>query len=176
MPRNLPYLLTALAIFVLLKLAYTQADTDDLAFLLGPTDRLVGLAANSSSVYEPTRGYLHPDLNIVIDKSCSGFNFWMMSFLMLSFLLLRYLAQPTHKRAALPIALLCAYALTIFANTSRISIAVLLQNQFPGFPPHYRDWFHQAQGTFVYLSCLIGIYLIFEFLLTQLTRSDAQPA
>ncbi|MPR35618.1 exosortase K [Salmonirosea aquatica] len=176
MPRNLPYQLAALAIFVLLKLAYTQADTSDLAFLLGPTDTLVGLAANSPSVYDSASGYLHPDLNITIDKSCSGFNFWMLSFLMLSFLSLRYLSQSSHKLAALPLALLCAYGLTIFANTSRITIAVLLQNQFPHVPPPYQAWFHQAQGTFVYLSCLIGLYLTLDYLLSQLTCSDAQPA
>lgn len=176
MLRNLSSHLAALVIFVLLKLAYTQADTDDLAFLLKPTDWLVSLTANSPSGYQPESGYYHADLNILIDKSCSGFNFWILCFLMLSFLALGYFTQPVRKLATLPVALLAAYALTILANTSRISIALLLQHQSPGFSQHHPGWFHEAQGIFVYLSCLIGTYLAAESALTQLTRPHAQPA
>lgn len=176
MISKLPYQLAAIGIFGLLKLWYVGADNDDLAFLLRPTDALVGLAASSPSSYLTDSGYFHPDLNILIDKSCAGFNFWILCFLMLSLLIFKYLGRWAHLTLTLPATLLCAYVLTIFANTSRISIAIFLQNKAAAFLPKHLLWFHEAQGVFVYLSCLIAIYLIAEFLLTKLTRPNAQPA
>lgn len=176
MTRKLPYQLAAIGIFVLLKFWYVGADNDALAFLLRPTDTLVGLATSSSSLYSPDEGYFHSELNILIDKSCAGFNFWILCFLMLSFLAFRYLHKQSHLALTLPAASLCAYVLTIFANTSRISIAIFLQNRMGAFFPENPGWLHEAQGVFVYLSCLIISYLIAEFLLTKLTRPDAQLA
>ncbi len=176
MISKLPYQLAAIGIFGLLKLWYVGADNDDLAFLLRPTDALVGLAASSPSSYLTDSGYFHPDLNILIDKSCAGFNFWILCFLMLSFLAFNHLARRRQLAISIPASLLCAYFLTIFANTSRISIAIFLQNKTGAFFPKNLPWFHEAQGVFVYLSCLIAIYLIAEFLLTKLTRPNAQPA
>lgn len=49
MIRKLPYQLAAVGVFLLLKFWYVQADNSDLAFLLRPTDTLVGLTTNSSS-------------------------------------------------------------------------------------------------------------------------------
>ena len=176
MTRKLTYQLAAVGLFLLLKLSYTQADNDDLAFLLRPTDALVGLAAGSPSVYQPARGYFHPDLNILIDKSCAGFNFWILCFIMLSFLAFRYFHRRKYLVFVLPAALLCAYTLTVFANTSRISIAIFLRDKTGTLSPKHADWLHEAQGIFVYLSCLVAVYLAAEFLLTKLPRPDAQPA
>ena len=176
MTRKLPFQLAAIGIFVLLKFWYVQADNDNLAFLLQPTDALVGLAAGSPSQYLPDSGYFHPDLNIFIDKSCAGFNFWVLCFLMLSFLAFRHLGRQMYLVLTLPAALICAYLLTIFANTSRISIALFLQNKTEAFFTKNDTWFHEAQGVFVYLSCLIAIYLTAEFLLIKFTQPDAQLA
>ena len=176
MTRKLPYQLAAIGIFGLLKFWHIGANNEALAFLLRPTDALVGLATNSPSLYLPDRGYFHIDLNILIDKSCAGFNFWILCFLMLSFLAFGYLNRLRHLTIALPVSLLYAYFLTIFANTSRISIAVFLQNKTGVFFLKNPGWFHEAQGVFVYLSCLTAIYLTAEFMLTKLTRPNAQPA
>ena len=173
MTRQLPYQFVALLLFGLLKVWYVRASNDDLAFLLRPTDTLIGLITNSPSVPRPDSGYFHPDLNLLIDKSCAGFNFWILCFVVLSFVAFKHLKRHLHLALSLSFALPCAYILTIIANTSRISIAIFLQDKTGAFFSENPTWWHEAQGVFVYLSFLIAIYLIAEFLLTKLTRPDA---
>ena len=48
--QNLPYYLLAIGIFLLLRFGFVHADTDDLAFLLKPTAKLVGLLTGSPVV------------------------------------------------------------------------------------------------------------------------------
>src|SRR5688500_15337695 len=88
--NNLPYYLIAAAIFILLKFAFNLATHDELLFLLQPTDKLVELMTGSRSEYNTQQGYLHEELNILVDKSCSGFNFWVLSFLTYTYLALKY--------------------------------------------------------------------------------------
>ena len=140
--KNLPYYATAIAAFLLLKYGYTLSDTADLRFLLQPTDALVGIITNSTSHFIAESGYIHERLNIVIDKSCSGFNFWILCFIMLSFSVGKYLRGAVQQVIVLPALLLVAYLFTIFVNASRILLAVLLLH--PSVP-HF-DWLHEAAG------------------------------
>ena len=95
--KNIPYFLTAVGIFILLKFGFTIADTNTLTFLLKPTDKFVGLLTGSQSVYLSYKGYYHEKLNIVIEKSCSGFNFWVLGFLVFTYLGLKYVDKHRHK-------------------------------------------------------------------------------
>ncbi|MDR3265942.1 MAG: exosortase K [Tannerella sp.] len=163
MKNNAPYYLTAITLFLLLKFGFTFAGNDNLAFLLKPVDKLVCLITGSSSVYFPDRGYFHDQLQIVIDKSCSGFNFWLICFLMLTFLLLKQAGKPVQKGRILPLALAGAYVFTIFVNTSRIIAAVVIQNQAIHFlPAKIYLILHQSVGIVVYLTFLILIYFLIE--------------
>ena len=74
--KQIPFYLAAGIIFLLLKLGHSMADHNALQFLLWPTSKLVALMTGASSSYLPEGGYFHAQLNIVINKSCSGFNFW----------------------------------------------------------------------------------------------------
>jgi len=47
-------------------------------------------------------GYFHSKLNIVIEKSCSGFNFWILCFMVFAYLGLKYFDKPLHKILTLP--------------------------------------------------------------------------
>jgi exosortase K len=95
MNKNIPYYIAAAGFFILLKAGYTFAGNDNLIFLLSPTDKLVGLLTGSHSVYLTESGYFHSALNITVDKSCSGFNLWVLSFLVFSYLLLKYFEKPS---------------------------------------------------------------------------------
>ena len=106
--KNIPYYLVAVGLFILLKFGYTVADNNDLAFLLKPTNKLVGVLTGSHSVYLANNGYYYEKLNILIEKSCSGFNFWLLCFLLFTYLLIKYLDKPLHKIIAIPTALLTA--------------------------------------------------------------------
>lgn len=166
--RNSEYLI-ALLVFVVLKIIFKYANTEQLEFLLKPTNKIVEIITNSNSEYVFKKGFYHESLNIIIDKSCSGFNFWLISFLMLSFLLLQNFINKKMRLIVLPLALSLAYFITILVNSSRILIAVFAQNTFIKMHADY-SWLHQAEGSFVYLFSLVLVYLTTELLLKKISK------
>jgi len=158
----MPYYLTAIGLFVLLKVGFTFADNNDLTFLLKPTDKFVGLLTGSQSVFIAEEGFFHEKMNIVIDKSCSGFNFWILCFLVFSYLGLKYFDKHLHKILTIPTALLCAYLLTIFANVSRIFASIVVQNQTANIFPNQQYIIHEAVGIITYFSFLVLVYYLIE--------------
>ncbi len=172
--KNTPYHLVAITIFFLLKAVYTTADFNDIAFLIKPVDKIIGIITNSNSQLLSGSGYYHEKLNIIIDKSCSGFNFWTLCFLMMTFLTLKFLIKKRYKMVALPFVLVVAYFLTIVVNTSRILFSIFLQNTTAKFTENNFSWLHQTEGVFIYLSFLILIYLVTEYLFKKLTQHYAK--
>jgi len=158
------YFLTA-SIFLLLKTIYTFTETSDLMFLLKPISFLVSWITNAPAKFSEL-GCYHQNLNILIDKSCSGFNFWGICFVMLSFLGIKSLNLRQLQVLILAIALIFAYIFTIFVNTSRIVISLVLDHIFP----QNWAWFHEAEGAFVYLFFLICLYLGFDYSLKKLAK------
>lgn len=153
------YLLLA-SIFLLLKLFYIQADNSSLAFLLNPTSFSIELVTGSNSVFIPERGFFHKDLNILIDKSCSGFNFWMLCFTLFSFMIIQSRLFKM-KFFILPTILFITYLLTLLTNTSRILIAIQMQTSLSALSSKTT---HEAQGSFVYVFFFILFYLILHFI------------
>jgi len=171
--KNIPYYLTAIGLFILLKFGYTLADNDSLTFLIKPTDKLVGLLTNSKSVYFSDKGYYHETLNIIIEKSCSGFNFWLLCFCMLTFLLLKYIDKPLFKVLSIPLSLILAYILTIFVNASRIFASIIIQNQANNFLPNRPHLLlHEIVGVITNLSFLILVYYLLEQFLNKKQHNE----
>ncbi len=164
--KNIPYYLIAVGLFILLKFGYTLADNNNLTFLLKPTDKLVGLLTGSKSVYISDSGYFHKHLNIIIDKSCSGFNFWILCFLLFTYLTVKHFEKSMHKNLALPTALVVAYVLTIFVNTSRIFVSIVVQSQTKSISMNHQLVIHEGIGITTNLTFLILAYVLFEKLLT----------
>ena len=163
--KNIPYYLTAVGIFILLKFAFSLADNNDLIFWLKPLDKFIELLTGSQSVFLPDDGYFHDDLNIVIGKACLGFHFWILCFLVFSYLGLKYADKSLHKILTIPAALVVAYLLTIFANTSRIFASIIVRNQTIHIFPDKQYLIHEAVGIITKLSFLIlAYYLIEKFL------------
>ena len=167
MNKNITYYFITAGLFILLKLWFTIAGNNDLMFLLEPTDRFVGLITGSNSVYFSDSGYYHDKLNILIDKSCSGFNFWILGFVVFTYLALKYFDKPLHKVLTIPAALLCAYVLTIFVNASRIYASVIVQTQTINIMPEQQHIVHEAVGIIIYLSFLVLAYYLIERFLIQ---------
>jgi exosortase K len=163
--KNIPYYLTAVGLFVLLKFGFTVANNDDLIFLLKPTDKLVGLLTGSHSVYLADNGYFHANLNIFIDKSCSGFNFWVLGFLTFTYLTVKYFDKHFHKILTIPFALIGAYLLTIFVNSSRIFASIIVQTQAKNYFVNQQHLIHEAIGIITNLTFLILAYILIEKLL-----------
>lgn len=160
--KNMPYYLTAVGLFILLKFGFTVADNNDLSFLLKPTNQLVGLLTDSQSMYLADNGYYHARLNILIDKSCSGFNFWTLSFVIFTYLTVRYFDTNLHKILTIPFALIAAYLLTIFANTSRIVASIMVQAHTKNILPNHQHILHETIGIVTNLTLLILAYFLIE--------------
>lgn len=161
--KNIPYYLTAAGLFILLKFTFTLADNDNLIFLLKPTDTLVGLLTGSHSVYLADKGFYHDQLNILIDKSCSGFNYWVLCFLVFTYPAVKYLDKPLQKMLSIPGIFVGAYLLTIFVNTSRITASVVVQTQAEKFlPVKLHSILHEAVGIIINFSFLILTYFLTE--------------
>lgn len=160
--KNIPYYLIAIALFIVLKFGYTFADNNDLLFLLKPINQFVGLLSGSSSVYFLQTGYYHEKLHILIDKSCSGFNFWILGFLIFSYLGIKYSERIFQKLLAIPLALLGAYLLTIFVNSSRIFASIIVQHHTQNIFINQQYIVHEAIGVITNLSFLILAYVLCE--------------
>ena len=165
--KNIPYYLIAVGIFILFKFGFTYAVNDNLTFLLKPTDKLVGLLTGSNSVYISDKGYFYNQLNIVIDKSCAGFNFWVLSFLMLTFLGLKYFDSNIIKLLTIFLSLIGAYLLTVFVNTSRIFASIVIQNQMSDFLANQKHIIHETIGIVTNLTFLILTYFIIDRILIK---------
>ena len=149
----------------MLKFGYTLADNNNLNFLLKPTDKLVGLLTGSHSVYLSESGYNHEHLNIIIDKSCSGFNFWILCFLLLTYLTIKYFDKTLNKILTIPTALIGVYLLTIFVNTSRIFASIVVQTHTKNILLNHQHIIHEAIGIITNLTFLILAYILIEKLL-----------
>jgi exosortase K len=166
--KNIPYYLTVIGLFILLKFGYTLADNNQLIFLLKPTVKIVELLTGLRSVYIFDKGYYLDSLNILIEKSCSGFNFMLLCFCMLTFLFLKYADKTIFKILSIPFALITSYILTIFVNSSRIFVSIITQQQANNFLPDRPHLIlHEIVGVITNLTFLILIYIVLEKILTN---------
>ena len=162
MNKNIPYYLAAAVLFIMLKFAFAAAGNEDLVFLLGPVDKLAGWLTGSRSAFFPELGFYHEALNVRIDKSCSGFNFLVLCFMCFSYLTVKYFEKPLHKILAIGASLGGSYLLTIFVNTSRIFVSIVVQNQSVNIFSYHRHLVHETVGIIINLSFLVLAYYLTE--------------
>ena len=172
--KNLPYYLVAVVVFLVLKFSYTLADNNDLLFLLKPTNKGVELSLGSKAIYTNADGFRHVKANIIIDKSCSGFNFWILCFIMFAFTSIRFLKGRNSKIISLPVLLLSSLLLTIFVNISRILVSISAQSLTNSFFHQKYVWLHQATGAFVYFSFLVLFYFGLNHFYSKIGGRDAK--
>ena len=153
--KNSIYYVLASALFIILKFAHASAENNDLYFLLKAVNQIIGFVLDSSSDYNQDIGFYHKTLNITIDKSCSGFNFLLLSFLILYLSNLKVLKSHFLKIIGIPLALILAFIFTVFVNTSRILTSILIEKKTN---LNY-SWLHEAEGSFIYVSFIILLYL-----------------
>jgi len=165
--KNVPFYLAALFLFIALKLWFSAAGVNDLAFLIKPANKFTELTMGSQSVYVSDSGYYHEKLNIIIGKSCCGYNYFIMCFLLFSYLFIKYSGKPLYKALSIILSVIITYLLTIFVNTSRIFISIIAFNQTSQILPDYQGMIHRAIGIFTYLSFLALAYLFADKILNN---------
>ena len=159
--NNSFYYLASLAVFVVLKFVFTFTSINDLFFLLNPTDAVISIITNSSSTFIIDRGFFHSKFNILIDKSCAGYNLWLLSFLIFNFLLLKYLGRNSSGFLSIPASLVLAYLFTVFVNSSRIYTSIIIQNN-ANFVQIDQNYLHEGIGILTNLLFLILAYYFIE--------------
>lgn len=164
-------LITAL----LLKYLHAISNTGDLLVILQPTSSFVGLFFNTKAIYQDT-GFYFPALNILIDKSCSGVNFFIIAFCVFSSTAPYHVLKIRTSILLFVATGVLSYLLTILVNTSRIVSAVLLLQNESAMPWVATPWAHEAEGAFVYLSALLLSYLIVKNCFIKIKNHYAQPA
>lgn len=159
----------AMAIFLLMKAIYSAAALGQLHFLLYPTSQIIDALTGTGSIFLSAKGYHNPELQILINKSCSGFNFWALCFMMTYCLLEKRGYGMIRNLVALPITLLFTYLFTLLVNSTRILFSIFLHAERMAHLTLEMPWSHQAEGIFIYLSYLIIAYLSLDYFQTRKT-------
>lgn len=149
-------------ILMLLKLLLRQSNADDLYFMLAPVSSIIEVAGNYHAQFIPRTGFLFPDLNVIINKSCSGATFMLTAVLPAGYLLLNHSGNIKSFFKTLPLALLFVYVLTILANTTRILTAIRLGGTSFSIGNMAPGKLHESLGMIIYLFYLISAFLLTE--------------
>lgn len=146
-----------------LKVFYNYAETSDLIWLLKPSSEVTALFLRQEYRFIPQSGYYFPELNFIINKSCSGLVFLIISVCTSVFGFIQKTNSKHYTRVYFSL-LIGSYILTILVNSSRILIDQSLK-QILG--SNVSIALHEINGIFVYLLFLVCYYLF----LTQLFRA-----
>ncbi len=144
------------SVAIALKLAFTGANADTLAWLITPSARLAGVLADLHLVPEAHVGYLSFDPPMIVGAPCAGANFLVIAWLAL------HLAARDRVDAVLPptswlVRAVTAYAVTVGSNAVRIALsAAQLREPWTAFGMRHEDA-HRLLGVLVYLASLIVV-------------------
>lgn len=160
--QNGVLLLLALLFAVGLKYHYSQACSDDLAWILGPTAGLVELTTGMQFERESHTGYISHESHIIIAPSCAGVNFFIIAFCMAALSGIPHIKHKRLKFLWLTGSILSAYLLTIFVNTIRIILSIYSYKA-----DIYSFWItpqrvHRLEGTLIYFFFLCLFYMIIK--------------
>ena len=154
--------LAVLAVAVLiawgLKRHYADARADDLAWILSPTARVVGVMAGTTFAPEPGEGYLSRDRMFVIEKACAGVNFMIAAFAMLVLALRHRIRSPLSGACLLTVSLVVSYSTAVLVNAGRIGIAMWLATHPVVVSRLSNDEVHRLEGVAVYFGGLVLLY------------------
>jgi len=153
-----------------LKLSYSQAAAEDLAWILGPTARAVGWLRGETLTLSPGAGWMAPDGTYIIAPACAGVNFMILVLTVAVLGFAHRLRSPGQRLCWWIGSLFGAYGLTIAVNTVRILAAVELYRVGP-VTWLTREQEHRLLGTVLYLGALWGVFCLLDRLTGQGTRS-----
>ena len=158
--------LAVLAVAVLiawgLKRHYADARADDLAWILSPTARVVGVMAGTTFAPEPGEGYLSRDRMFVIEKACAGINFMIAAFAMLMVALRHRIRSPLSGACVLVVSLVASYSTAVLVNAGRIGLAMWLATHPVAVARLSAAEMHRLEGVVVYFGGLVLLYEVVQ--------------
>jgi len=159
--------ITVLTAAYALKQFYSTASANELRWILWPTTQLTEFVTGTHFTFESYAGYLSTDRSFLIASACAGVNFLIAAFVLLSFRQLWNKRRTGTLWSFFPFALVIAYAITIVANTVRISSALWLNKGRHGFAGLDRDEIHRLDGIFIYFGFLQLLFIVCEKLSSE---------
>ena len=158
-----------------LKLSYSRAAAEDLAWILGPTARAVGWLRGETLTLSPGAGWMAPDGSYIIAPACAGVNFMILVLTVAVLGFAHRLRSPGQRLSWWIGSLFGAYLLTIAVNTLRILGAMELYRIGP-VTWLTREQEHRLLGTVLYLGVLWGVFGLLDRLTGQVARSRLAAA
>jgi exosortase K len=145
-----------------LKLYYSGASVCDLQWILAPTAFFTESITGTRFEYEPYAGYMSLDRTFIIAAVCSGINFMIISFVMLNLRRLLKSGPQLFGWIFIPISAVIAYAVTIIANTTRISAAIWLRPMTSEVKQLSPENIHRLEGIIIYFAFLLLLFFASE--------------
>ncbi len=165
--KNRFFYAAGIIIIFAIKYYYSRADTNALNWILSPTSRWTGFLSGTPFQKIQDAGFINHDFRIIINSSCSGINFLIISFSTLFFSFIHYFSKTRSKFLWMPASLLLSYLFTIGINGLRIISSIYLYEA-----DIYNGWItpervHMFGGTIIYLISVIVLYNTFRKVLTR---------
>jgi exosortase K len=148
----------ALLLAYSLKVHYSTAGSDELAWILSPTARLVAWLSGIDFIRESGAGYVNYQRGLIIAPACAGVNFLIAAWCMVIFSFLHRIKALRQQAAWFGGCAIATYLLTILTNAFRILIAVELyrwQVQLIWLTP---ERLHRLEGVVVYFGALCAYF------------------
>ena len=162
-----------LALCVLFKWQFAEADADRLDWLLRPTAALVSLCTGISFSHYPGEGYGNELESFLIAPACSGLNF----FIILSATALCLTVWHLHGRRALAwgtAGLCAAYCVALAVNALRIVLALAMYRGGMQGLPLDAEQLHRVEGVVIYYVCLCAFVMVSSCLLQKAGKTETK--
>ena len=154
-----------------LKYHYSNAPSDDLSWILGPTADGVEYISGIVFEKEDGSGFVNRTNRIIIAPSCAGVNFLIIAFCMAAFSGLHHLKSFGSKICWLANSGVWAYVLTITVNAFRIVASIYMYTAdiyYYGLTP---ERLHRIEGIFIYFFFLCLFYVTLDKIIRFCTRN-----
>lgn len=168
--KIIPFTLTLGTLLLIVSLAKLPIT----AMLLQVLATAVGMFTGLEFNYIAGQGYYSPAVQVLINDSCSGFNYLIISLGTFS-----YLAYSRHINMLHPwpwLAVACvSLLLTLLANVGRISFCIWLIKLFPSYPALGNALVHQCLGIVCYFGFLISLIALWHFTYKKINHDTQTP-
>lgn len=164
---NIALYLTAIILIISIRIFYSNANANDLLFVLRPIKWIVSVFHNGVFTYNEILGYACNELGVIIGASCAGINFMLILFAMLCFTYIHYIKSPLHKIMYFVSLLPITYLLGTLINSFRIIVSITIQKV--GFLTKFTspEVVHNLTGMLIFVCFLLIINYIFSKLLMK---------
>jgi len=150
---------------------FQGAPADQPLFFLAPVAWLSGALSGLPVAFQAGLGYWGytvTGLRIIIERSCSGGNFFVICFTLLAFTQVGRVKGTPMRLAVAVGALAASYVFTVLASSLRIAATVILLEAGLGFDPVL---VHNIMGILTYVSVICLCYLVAQGLVSMLQNS-----